>query len=64
MAKKDIEGVCPNCGSEDIDYVQSDEGFDNSTGEHWFAYLCECLECETEFYQEYTMTYKYSYLAD
>lgn len=64
MVKKDTEGVCPNCGSEDIEYVESDEGYDKKTDENWFTYLCYCEECETYFYQEYTMTYKYSYFDD
>ena len=43
------EGVCPLCGSDDTEAVDSDEG---ATTDHWFERYYTCNGCGHDFTEE------------
>ena len=51
LREKSCEGVCPNCGSENINWHDSDlqDGF--------IVYEATCDDCDTEFQEEYRLSY-------
>lgn len=49
--KKTAEGVCPFCGSKDIDYRDSD--FEDG---YWF-YKCICEKCKKGFTEVFKTVY-------
>lgn len=50
MATKE-QGLCPYCGSEDIDYITSETENDNLD---WYA---KCNKCKKQFIEGYKITY-------
>ena len=46
---------CPFCGSEDFEWVESDDGYVFETRYRWFAWYCSCDRCNNGWYLEYEM---------
>lgn len=46
------EGVCPLCGNDDTEALDSDEG---STTNHWFERYYTCNGCGGAFTEQYKM---------
>ena len=51
--ERDETHRCPYCGSENIDWVESDDGID--CGCHWYVWRCCCCNCDKEWAIEYDM---------
>lgn len=46
------EGICPLCGSDDTDPVDSDEG---AAADHWFERYYTCNGCGGSFTEQFMM---------
>ncbi len=53
--KKTKSGTCPYCGSDDIDYVDSD--YSTISDEMYFDQTCMCKACMKYFREYFTMKY-------
>ena len=51
--EKDCQGMCPVCGSVDVEFVDSEQ-YDNSETDYF-----ECLQCNTKFHEEYAVVRDY-----
>lgn len=49
--KKTSSSICPECGSDDIDYL------DTETEDDYVIKSCECRKCHKEFKEYFKMTY-------
>ena len=45
--RKDRPGICPNCGSENVNFGDTEYGFDESWQD------CGCKDCETKWHEIY-----------
>lgn len=51
MDKKTGSGICPKCGSYNIDYLDADWQDD------FFFHDCVCRDCDMEFTEVYKLVY-------
>jgi len=51
---KECIGECPYCGSDNVDYHQSE------TDENYITYPATCLDCKKPFEELYAITYSFT----
>lgn len=55
--EKECQGVCPICGSDDIECVEYDQESYSDSETNFF----ECLQCKATFYERYTIIREYGF---